>query len=93
MAKRKNDLDIVEWVAKLDDRLDKIDITLTKQEENLRLHMYRTDLAEKRLEHIEKDLRPVKEHVSLVKQASKILAWLLGSGILLAIGEKLLNGN
>lgn len=74
-------------VNKLDGRLDSVDKTLLKQEENLRLHMYRTELAEKRIEHIEADMTPVKEHVASVSTVFKFVGWLLGSGAVIALIE------
>ena len=60
-------------VDKLDNRLDSIDKTLVKQEGNLDIHMYRTKIAEKRLEHIENNLEPIKAHVSRMDGALKLL--------------------
>lgn len=64
-------------VDKLDDRLDLVDITLVKQEANLKEHMRRTHLLEGKVEHIEteiqKELEPVKKHVNQVKIVAKII--------------------
>jgi hypothetical protein len=58
---------------KTSSRLNAIDQTLVKQEENLKTHMYRTELAEKRLEHIESDLEPVKTHINRIDGGLKLL--------------------
>lgn len=54
-------------------RLDSIDKTLTSQHESLKHHIYRTDLLEKQLEHIEKDVEPIKIHVNRVDGVLKFL--------------------
>ncbi len=79
------------WFQKLDERLDGIDKTLVKQEENLKHHMYRTELAEKRLEHIETDMSPLKDHVKLIHSLGRFLGWLIGSGAIIALLEYLKN--
>jgi hypothetical protein len=71
-------------LIKIDARIDDIDKTLVRQEENLKQHMYRTELAEKRLELIEEDIQPIKDHVNSVKTVLNLIAFLLGSGALLA---------
>lgn len=48
---------------KIQDRLESIDVTLVKQHAALEKHIYRTDLAEKRLELVENELLPLKKHV------------------------------
>jgi len=53
--------------------LASVDITLVKQEESLKHHIYRTGLAEKRLQHIEDGLEPIKAHVSRVDGGLKML--------------------
>lgn len=73
--------DILKKVDKLDSRLDDIDKTLVKQHESLKHHIYRTDLAEKRLEHIESAMEPIRAHVHRMDGALKflgVLSLLLG---------------
>ena len=50
-----------------------IKIIITKQEENIRHHIYRTDLAEKSIEALRDDLKPVETHVKNVEGALKLL--------------------
>lgn len=45
-------------------RLDSIDVTLVKQEEQISYHIRRTDLLEDRAENIEKDIKPIQERVN-----------------------------
>ena len=67
MKEIKND------IKEIKENLHAIDKTLVKQEENLKQHMYRTDLAEQRLEHIEDSLEPIKRHVDGMSGALKLL--------------------
>jgi len=60
-------------IEEIKDSLKNVDETLIKQEANLKLHMYRTELAEKRLEHIESDLTPIKSHIAGVNGVFKAL--------------------
>ena len=74
-------------LGKLDNRVDEIDKTLVQQHESLKMHIYRTDLAEKRIEQIDAGLEPVKAHVARMDGALKfvgILGVILGiiSGVL-----------
>lgn len=62
-------------VDKLDDRLDKIDTHLAVYNEQLKIHIKRTEI-------LEQDVAPIKDHVSKVNGALKLLA---SSGIILAI--------
>lgn len=65
-------------LEKIDGRLDKVDITLVRQEENLREHMRRTTL-------LEQEFKPVKAHVEQVRGAGKFIAVLATIVGLLAI--------
>ena len=60
---------ILDKLDKLDDRLNSIDKTLVKQEENLAEHMRRTNILEKKLE-------PVEDHVKFVKNMGKLIGFL-----------------
>lgn len=53
-------------VDKLDERLDNMDKTLVLQEANLKEHMKRSDLLEKKLE-------PVEKHVHAVNTIFKLI--------------------
>lgn len=55
---------------RLHDRLDSIDKTLVRQEENLKEHMRRTEL-------LELEVHPIKEHVHQLRGAFKVLGLIL----------------
>lgn len=72
----------------IDGKLESIDKTLIKQEENLKLHMFRTSLAEQNLEllktyidqettKIVEKIDPIDKHVNMVKVVAKFLTGLL----------------
>jgi len=68
------------------EKLHHIDKTLVKQEENLKEHMRRTELAEKRLDSIETDLKPIKKHIVRLDGVVKFLGFIalivgIGAGI------------
>lgn len=60
-------------IDKLDTRMDKSDLVQTSQAADIAHHIYRTELNEKRLEHIENNIEPIKAHVSRVDGALKLL--------------------
>ena len=62
-------------LVRVEERLNGMDKTLVKQEENLKEHMKRSDMLEAQLE-------PVKRHVSLVESVFKIVGAI---GVLVAI--------
>lgn len=62
-----------EKLDKIVDNLISIDKTLVKQEAELSEHILRTTFAEKRLEHIENDILPIKVHVNKVQGAFQLL--------------------
>lgn len=71
-----NDLkDIREAIAKLDTRLDKIEVVLVKQEKNLEYHIKRTDT-------LEQQLNPIMQSHQQVLGIGKLLTW---GGVLLAL--------
>lgn len=57
----------------MDKRLDSIDITLVKQAKDLEYHIKRTDL-------LQDEVKPIKEHVTLVTTGIKII---MGMGALI----------
>jgi chromosome segregation ATPase len=72
----KEQLDRIEAkVDKLDDRLDKNDIHLAMYNEQLKMHIKRTELAEKAIDVI-------MAHINKVNGALKLLA---SAGIILAL--------
>lgn len=75
---------VLERIDKLDDkverkfdnvenRLDSMDKTLVKQEENLKEHMRRTELAERSIEKMDTDLKPIKKHVDMLQGVFKFI--------------------
>lgn len=62
-------------VDKLDDRLDSIDVHMAEYNEQLKIHIKRTEILEE--EH-----KDVREHIAMVKGALKLVA---SSGIIIAI--------
>lgn len=53
-----------------------IKIVLAKQEENLRQHMYRTELAEESIDLLRKQLKHIDNHVTMVNGGIKVLGGL-----------------
>lgn len=51
----------------------RIEVALARIEENLKEHMRRTELAERAIEMLDLDLRPMKAHVARVDGALKLL--------------------
>ena len=68
----------IHQLDKLDDKLDSVDKTLVKQEENLREHMRRTEILESQhadlSSHMDEELEPIKTHVAQVKGVTKFIA-------------------
>lgn len=64
-------------LAKIDDRLSKIDVTLAAQHESLRDHIRRTEL-------LEEQIKPVNEHVHELKGIIKFFKFI---GVLAVIAE------
>lgn len=76
-------------VEKLDSRLDSVDQTLIKQEGNLEHHIYRTQLAEENIKLVREEvhqtresLEPIKKHVAYMEGALKAVGLI---GVLLGI--------
>lgn len=61
---------------KITDDMGDIKITLSKQEENLRLHVYRTDLAEQNIELLRKQIIPIETHVHYIQGITKLVGGL-----------------
>lgn len=77
--------DILKRLDRIDEKLDSIDKTLIKQEENLKLHMYRTELAESNLkllkQHIDNEtnkiterIEPIQAHVIQIQGIIKLIS-------------------
>ncbi len=65
---------IEDKIDKIADRLESITITAAKQEENLKEHMRRTEIAENNINLIVKKLTPIESHVEKVKGAIILLS-------------------
>jgi uncharacterized protein YPO0396 len=87
--------DILKKLDKIDEKLGSIDRTLIKQEENLKLHMYRTELAEANLtllrRHVDNEttkiterIEPIQVHVVQVQGIAKLLSILATAVAILA---------
>lgn len=61
-------------VDKVEERLGSIDVTLVKQEENLKEHMRRTELLENQHQLFQDQLEPIKSHVDQIKGAGRLIA-------------------
>jgi len=62
----KNEDLLLSKIDKLDDRLDKIDIHLAEYNTQLKIHIKRTEI-------LEQDVKPISEHVSMMKGAGKLI--------------------
>ncbi len=69
---------------KLDDRLDSVDKTLIRQEENLKEHMRRSVAAEESIQILREELKPVQKHMNHMEGALKLLG---GITLILAVLE------
>lgn len=71
---------------KVDERLIAIQTLQAVHGEQLKEHMRRSDLLEKRIEQVDKELKPVEKHVAMMQGALKFIG-LLGTiaALLLAI--------
>lgn len=76
----KNDMDrLHNKVDKLDEKLDAIDTHLAVYNEQLKIHIKRTEM-------LEADVAPIKEHIIHIKSITKVVTYLIGiSGTLAAI--------
>ena len=73
----KNTIDRIETkIDSIKEELQEMKVVQVKQENNLELHMARTEAAEKRLEIVEKNLEPIKNHVLILNTIVKIVIFL-----------------
>ena len=64
---------IYELLDKISDDISELKITAAKQEENIKEHIRRTELAEENLEIIRKEIQPLKEHVIAINGVLRII--------------------
>lgn len=60
-------------LEKIIDRLDDMNTTLVRHDENLKNHLYRTELLEKTIEKFFHELIPIQTHVSQLNGALKFI--------------------
>jgi hypothetical protein len=64
---------LYELLDKIGEDISELKITAAKQEENIKEHIRRTELAEENLEIIRKEIQPLKEHVIAINGVLKII--------------------
>ena len=83
MDRNEKQLDRIEMkLDRLDQRQDVMDITLAKQETNLKEHMRRSLANEEAVAILKDELKPVINHVFLMNAIFKFTAFALGSGFI-----------
>lgn len=70
---------------KVDERLSSIDVTLVKQNAELEHHIYRTDLAEKRLDILQSQIEPLSTFKNRLDGAFRVIG-MVGTGVGIVIG-------
>lgn len=73
---------LFESQAEIKNGINEVNITLVRHEEVLKQHIYRTELAEKRIDTLEDQIEPVK---SKMHQLDGILKLIGGVAILLSV--------
>lgn len=58
---------------KISEDMGEVKVTLARQEENIRTHIRRTELAEMNIESLRKEIEPVKTHVKMIQGALKFI--------------------
>lgn len=74
---------IFEVLDKICEDLSELKITVAKQEENLKEHIRRTELAEENLQMLRQEIEPLKQHVTVINGILKIIgiiSVIIGSG-------------
>lgn len=70
---------ISDKIDKLDDRLDAIDTHMAVYNEQLKIHIKRTEL-------LESDVAPIKDHIAQVRGVSKFVSFTIAViGVILAV--------
>lgn len=62
-----------EILGKIQEDISEIRQILARQEESLKLHIYRTELAEENINLLRKQVEPVKKHVDFINNLGKIV--------------------
>lgn len=64
---------IYEVLDKISEDISALKVTSAKQEENIKEHIRRTEIAEENLDLIRKEIEPLKEHVIVINGFLKIV--------------------
>jgi len=75
---------LFEVLDKISEDVSDLKVTVAKQEENIKEHIRRTELAEENLDLIRKEMQPLKEHVIAINGVLKsigIISIIIGSGV------------
>jgi len=64
---------IYEVLDKISEDISDLKVTAAKQEENIKEHIRRTEIAEENLDLIRKEIEPLKEHVIVINGFLKIV--------------------
>ena len=64
---------IYEVLDKISDDVSELKVTSAKQEENLKEHIRRTEIAEENIGLIRKEIQPLKDHVIVINGILKII--------------------
>jgi hypothetical protein len=64
---------LFEILDKISDDISELKITVAKQEENIKEHIRRTELAEENLQFLRQEIQPLKEHVVTINGVLKII--------------------
>ena len=64
---------IYDLLNKISEDISELKITSAKQEENIKEHIRRTELAEENIQLIREEIKPLKEHVVAINGTLKII--------------------
>lgn len=64
---------VYEKQEKMAEDIQDMKLILVRQEENLRIHIYRTELAEENIKLLRQQLMPIEGHVKMVNGVFKFL--------------------
>lgn len=86
---------IYEVLDKISEDISELKITTAKQEENLKEHIRRTELAEENLQMLRQEIEPLKQHVIAINGVLKVIGLIsviIGSGAgLLQITQRIID--
>lgn len=78
-------------IDRVDERLNSMDATLANQHAQLAMHIYRTELAEKRIEMLHEEVKPLSKFHTQVNTVFRIIGMLgTGLGVIVGIGKLLI---